>query len=131
MRKSILILAMVVGALLFFMGGLGVLNDGFREEIPGAPLLLIVGLVVMVAITLADRQKKQAPEVVARNRNRTSVKSVMILIAVIAGAFGVETLWKQQAGTWVNGILLIGLALACCVAAYKLHRRDRDENEKL
>ena len=128
MRKSILILLMIVGALLFFMGALGVLNDGFRKEIPGAPLLLIIGLVVMGAITLADRQKKQAPEAIAQSRNRSAVKSVMALIAVIAGAFGVETLWKQQPGAWGNGILLIILAVACCLAAYKLHRRDKDEN---
>lgn len=125
MRKIVLILVMLVGALLFFMGSLGVLNQGFREEIPGAPIFLIVGLVLMVVVTVADRRKKRSPKVEARERNRTAVKSVMVLIAVIAGAFGIEFLWERETIALVKGVLLLGLAGVCLLGAYWIHRKGR------
>ena len=125
MRKIAMILVMLVGAMLFFMGVLGVVNQGFREEIPGAPVFLVIGLVLMIVVTVADRRKKRSPREEARERNRSAVKSVLVLIAVIAGALGVEFIWEHETLAWVKGILLLLLAGLCLLGAYLVHRRRR------
>jgi hypothetical protein len=54
--RILLILAMVLGCLLFFIGCLGLLNEGFRDEVRYAGLFFIIGLGMMIGSWAAQRQ---------------------------------------------------------------------------
>jgi uncharacterized membrane protein YtjA (UPF0391 family) len=130
MRKAVLILVMLVGAMLFFMGALGVFNQGFRGEIPGAPVFLAVGLVLMVFVTVVDRRKASTPREEARARNRSAIKSVLVLIAVIAGALGFELIREGETAALVKGMLLFVLAVVFLVVAFRVQRRGKIDEWK-
>jgi hypothetical protein len=54
--RMLLILAMVSGGLLFFIGCLGLLNEGFKEEVKHASWFFIIGLAMMIGSWAAQRQ---------------------------------------------------------------------------
>ena len=56
MLRMLLILAMVLGCLLFFLGCLGLLNEGFKEEVKHAGWFFIIGLAMMIGSWAAQRQ---------------------------------------------------------------------------
>ena len=54
--KLSLILIMIAGGFVFFIGALGALNPGFKSEVPGAAWFLVIGLGLMVGSFLVQRR---------------------------------------------------------------------------
>jgi len=54
--RMLLILAMASGGLLFFIGCLGLLNEGFKDEVKYAGWFFIIGLAMMIGSWAAQRQ---------------------------------------------------------------------------
>ncbi len=57
--RLLLILLMIAGGLFLFIGALGVFNEGFRDEVRGAPIILLAGLGMMIASWAAQRRTQR------------------------------------------------------------------------